>query len=163
MMLRSAELGGEGGADSLAIAYIRRTAHDKLAAGLRLSLAVVFLMTGAMKLLVPMLADAWLGQLMAARIPFHTIARWAVPFLEIAIGLALAVGFFVRVAGLVVIGIMVVATYVHLVVDDPSLFPLQPSAPVIPLVVIAVSAFLMWKGAGAWSLDLRAARINSTG
>jgi uncharacterized membrane protein YphA (DoxX/SURF4 family) len=134
-----------------------------LAAGLRLSLALVFLMTGAMKLLVPMLADAWSGQLMAARIPFHTIARWGVPFLEIAIGLALGAGFFVRLAGLVVIGIMVVATYVHLVVDDPSLFPLQPSAPVIPLVVIAVSAFLIWKGAGAWSLDLRAVRVNRTG
>jgi uncharacterized membrane protein YphA (DoxX/SURF4 family) len=78
-----------------------------------------------------------------------------VPFLEIAVGLALGVGFVVRLAGLVVIGIMIVATYVHIVVDDPSLFPLQPSAPVIPLVVIAVSAYLVWRGAGAWSLDLR--------
>jgi len=51
---------------------------------------------------------------------------------------------------------MVVATYVHVVVDDPSLFPLQPSAPVIPLVIIAMCAYLLWRGAGAWSLDLRA-------
>ncbi len=139
----------------MTIARIRRTSNSKLAAGLRLALAVLFLMTGAMKLLVPMLADAWSGQLMAAGIPLYTISRWSVPFLEIAVGLALGVGFVVRLAGLVVVGIMIVATYVHLVVHDPSLFPLQPSAPAIPLVVIAVSAYLVWRGAGAWSLDLR--------
>jgi uncharacterized membrane protein YphA (DoxX/SURF4 family) len=108
-----------------------------------------------MKLLVPMLADAWSGQLLAAGIPLYTISRWSVPFLEIVVGLALGVGFVVRLAGLVVVGIMLVATYVHLVVDDPSLFPLQPSAPIIPLIVIAAAAYLMWRGAGAWSLDLR--------
>ena len=139
----------------MTLARIRSTSDSKIAAGLRLALAVLFLMTGAMKLLVPMLADAWSGQLVAAGIPLYTISRWSVPFLEIAVGLALGVGFVVRLAGLVVIGIMIVATYVHIVVDDPSLFPLQPSAPVIPLVVIAVSAYLVWRGAGAWSLDLR--------
>ncbi len=138
----------------MTIARLRSTSNDKLAGGLRLALAVLFLMTGAMKLLVPMLADAWSGQLLAAEIPLYTISRWSVPFLEIAIGLALGAGFVVRLAG-VVVGIMITATYVHLVVDDPSLFPLQPSAPVIPLVVIAVSAYLIWCGAGAWSLDLR--------
>ncbi len=139
----------------MTLARIRSTSNNKLAAGLRLALAVLFLMTGAMKLLVPMLADAWSGQLVAANIPLYTISRWSVPFLEIAVGLALGVGFVVRLAGVVVIGIMIVATYVHLVVDDPSLFPLQPSAPVIPLVVIAVAAYVVWRGAGAWSLDLR--------
>jgi uncharacterized membrane protein YphA (DoxX/SURF4 family) len=137
------------------ITRIRRTSNSRLAAGLRLALAVLFLMTGAMKLLVPMLADAWSGQLLAAGIPLYTISRWSVPFLEIVVGLALGVGFVVRLAGLVVVGIMLVATYVHLVVDDPSLFPLQPSAPIIPLIVIAAAAYLMWRGAGAWSLDLR--------
>jgi putative oxidoreductase len=137
------------------LARIRSTSNNKLAVGLRLALAVLFVMTGAMKLLVPVLADAWSGQLLAAGIPLYTISRWGVPFLEIAVGVALGVGFLVRLAGLVVAGIMVVATYVHLVLDDPSLFPLQPSEPVIPLVVIAVVAYLMWRGAGAWSLDLR--------
>jgi uncharacterized membrane protein YphA (DoxX/SURF4 family) len=139
----------------MTITRIRRTSNSRLAAGLRLALAVLFLMTGAMKLLVPMLADAWSGQLLAAGIPLYTISRWSVPFLEIVVGLALGVGFVVRLAGLVVVGIMLVATYVHLVVDDPSLFPLQPSAPIIPLIVIAAAAYLMWRGAGAWSLDLR--------
>jgi uncharacterized membrane protein YphA (DoxX/SURF4 family) len=139
----------------MTITRIRRTSNSRLAAGLRLALAVLFLMTGAMKLLVPMLADAWSGQLLAAGIPLYTISRWSVPFLEIVVGLALGVGFVVRLAGLVVVGIMLVATYVHFVVDDPSLFPLQPSAPIIPLIVIAAAAYLKWRGAGAWSLDLR--------
>jgi len=143
----------------MTVARIRSTSNNKLAAGLRLALAVLFLMTGAMKLLVPMLAEAWSGQLVAANIPLYTISRWGVPFLEIGVGLALGVGFVVRLAGVVVVGIMLVATYVHLVVDDPSLFPLQPSAPIIPIGVIAVSAYLIWRGAGAWSLDLRTSQL----
>ena len=104
-------------------AYLQKTTDDKLAGSIRLLLALLFLMTGAMKLLVPVLWDAWSGQLLAANLPFYTITRWSVPFLEIILGLLLAVGFFVRPAVVVVMGIMVAATYVHVVVDDPSLFP----------------------------------------
>jgi uncharacterized membrane protein YphA (DoxX/SURF4 family) len=135
---------------------IRTTTDNKLAGSIRILLAVLFLMTGAMKLLIPMLAEAWSGQLLAANIPLHTVSRWTVPFLEIAIGAVLALGAFVRPAVVVVMGIMVVATYVHLVVDDPALFPLQPSEPIIPLMVIVLSVYVLWRGAGAWSLDLRA-------
>ncbi len=138
--------------------YIRKTSDDKLAGAIRLLLGILFLMTGAMKLLVPMLADAWSGQLLAADLPFHTLTRWTVPFLEILLGFALSLGTFARLAVIVVMAIMVVATYVHLVVGDPSLFPLQPSAPIIPLAVIALGTYVLWRGAGAWSLDLRASR-----
>jgi len=100
----------EGNTNSMTVARIRRTTNSKVTAGLRLALALLFLMTGAMKLLVPMLADAWSGQLMAARIPLYPIARWGVPLLEIALGLALGVGFLVRLAGVVAVGIMLVAT-----------------------------------------------------
>lgn len=135
---------------------LRRTSEDKLAGIVRLALALLFLMAGAMKLLIPMLADAWSGQLLAANLPFYSITRWAVPFLEVFLGVALAVGLFARPAVVVVIGIMVVATYVHVAVEDLPLFPLQPSEPIIPLIVIAMSAYILWRGAGAWSLDLRA-------
>ncbi len=137
---------------------IRRTSDSKRAGSIRILLALLFLMTGAMKLLIPVLAEAWSGQLLAANIPLHIVSRWTVPFLEMALGAVLMVGLFVRPAALVVIGIMVVATYVHLVVDDPSLFPLQPSEPIIPLIVIVISVYVLWRGAGAWSLDLRATR-----
>ena len=72
------------------------------------------------------------------------------------VGVMLLAGALARVASLLAIGIMIPATYVHVVVDDPSLFPLQPSEPVVPLTVIAMSAYVLWKGAGSWSLDLKA-------
>jgi uncharacterized membrane protein YphA (DoxX/SURF4 family) len=111
-----------------------------------------------MKLFVPQLAKAWSGQLLAAHIPFYEISLWSVPFLELLLGLILAVGFFARPAVVVVIGIMIVATYVHSVVDNPSLFPLQPKEPIIPIIVIVMSIFILWRGAGAWSMDWKARR-----
>jgi len=137
---------------------IRKTSNDRLAGTIRLFLGVMFLMAGAMKLLVPVLADAWAGQLVAAEIPFYALSRWSVPFVEMAVGAALVVGFFVRPMIVVIMGIMLVATYVHLVADDPGLFPLQPSAPVIPAIVIVLGLFLLWRGGGAWSKDLKATK-----
>ncbi len=137
---------------------VRKTSPDKLAGTIRLLLGLLFLMTGAMKLVVPVLAEAWSGQLLAAGLPFYSLTRWMVPFLEMFLGVALLLGAFARVAVLVVTCIMVVATYVHLVVDDPLLFPLQPSEPIIPIVVIAASGYILWRGAGGWSLDLVATR-----
>ena len=66
----------------------------------------------------------------------------------------LTAGFFSRVGSLVVIMMMIVATYVHLAVNDPSLFPLQPEKPIIPLVLIGVAATIFLRGGGAWTLDL---------
>lgn len=134
---------------------IRKTTHNKLAGNIRLFLGVLFLMTGVMKLLVPMLAQAWSGQLLAAKLPLYTLSVWTVPFLEIVLGVMLLIGIFTRVAVVIVIGIMAVATYVHVVVADPSLFPLQPNEPIIPLIVIVLSIYLIWRGAGAWSKDLK--------
>jgi uncharacterized membrane protein YphA (DoxX/SURF4 family) len=74
---------------------IRKTSDNKLAGSIRILLAVLFLMTGAMKLRMPMLAEAWSGQLLAAN---------------------------------------------------------------IPLIVIVIIAYVLCRGAGAWSMDLRATR-----
>lgn len=137
---------------------IRGTSDDRLTGGLRILLGLLFVMTGAMKLVVPLLAEAWSGQLLAAGLPLYEVNVRLVPFVEIAVGAVLLVGAYTRIACVVVIGIMIVATYVHIVVDDPTLFPLQPSEPVIPLVVIAIAAYLVWKGGGAGSLDLKAMR-----
>ncbi len=135
---------------------IRNTSDDKVAGVVRLLLAMIFVMTGVMKLVVPVLAEAWSGQLLAANLPLYSLTRWTVPFVEIAVGVALTVGVHARLASVTVVGIMVPATYVHLVVDDPTLFPLQPSEPVVPIMVLLMSAYLVWRGAGAWSADLRA-------
>ena len=119
----------------------------------RISLGVMFLSAGALKLLVPMLWDAWSGQLTQAKIPFFRFNLWFVPINEIVIGLLLIAGLLSRFAAVAVIVMMVVATYVHSVVNDPSLFPLQPDAPVIPIVVLILSGYVLWRGGGAWSLD----------
>ncbi len=135
---------------------IRRTSPDRIAAGVRILLGALFVMTGAMKLVVPMLGAAWAGQLAAANIPLPEVNRWVVPFIEMGVGAALLIGFYTRIATLLVLNIMVVATYVHLVVHDPALFPLQPAEPIIPVVVMILSVYVLVKGGGSRSLDLRA-------
>ena len=135
---------------------IRRTRDDRVAAWIRIGLGILFVMTGVMKLAVPTLGAAFAGQLAAANIPFQDLNRWAVPFIEIAVGGALLIGFYTRVATLLVFNIMIVGTYVHLVVDDPSLFPLQPEEPIIPAVVMILSVYLLLRGGGSGSSDLKA-------
>lgn len=136
----------------MALHSIRETSSNKLAGSIRGLLALLFLCAGVVKLLH---LDVWSDQLLAANIPMVAIVRWTVPFLEMALGVALAVGLFVRPAAVMIIGIMVVATYVHIVVEDPAFFPLQPHQPIVPLVVMVLSSYLLWHGAGAWSLDLK--------
>jgi putative oxidoreductase len=135
---------------------LRRTRPEKPVGIARLTLGVLFMITGGMKLLVPGLAQAWAGQLVAAQLPLYELTRWSVPFLEVGLGIVLLLGLFARVAAVLVLAIMAVATYVHLVVADPALFPLQPTLPVVPLAVMALGAYLLWRGAGSWSLDLKA-------
>jgi uncharacterized membrane protein YphA (DoxX/SURF4 family) len=113
-------------------------------------------MTGVMKLAVPSLGAAFAGQLAAANIPFQDLNRWVVPFLEIGIGGAMLIGFHTRIATLLIFNIMIVGTYVHVVVNDPSLFPLQPEEPIIPAVVMILSAYVLLKGGGSRSADLKA-------
>ena len=134
---------------------IRRTREDRVAAWIRIALGVLFVMTGVMKLVVPSLGEAFAGQLAGANIPLQELNRWVVPFIEVGVGGALLVGFYTRIATLLVFNIMIVGTYVHLVVDDPSLFPLQPEEPIIPVVVMILSAYVLLRGGGSGSSDLR--------
>lgn len=134
----------------------RGTSNDKLAGVLRLLLAVTFFMAGILKIVVPFLGAAFSGQLIAAEIPFYKLTLYSVPILELAIGITLAVGYHTRLSSFIGLVILVAATWVHLLVEDPSLFPLQPVEPVGPLVMIAMTLYLLWRGGGAWSLDLRA-------
>ncbi len=134
---------------------IRGTRDDRAAAGIRIMLGVIFVMAGVMKLTVPALGAAFAGQLAASSIPFQELNRWVVPLIEIGVGGALLIGFYVRIATLLVFNIMIVATYTHLVVDDPTLFPLQPEAPIVPAVVMVLSVYLLLRGGGSGSADLK--------
>ena len=137
---------------------LRSTTDDRVGAGIRIALAILFVMTGVMKVAVPILGAAFAGQLAAANIPFQELNRTVIPFMEIGIGGALVVGFHARIATMLVVNMMFVATYVHLVVNDASLFPLQPEEPIIPAVVLVMSAYVLVRGAGTGSLDLKATR-----
>ena len=135
---------------------IRRTRDDRAAQWIRIGLGILFVMTGVMKLVVPTLGAAFAAQLAVANIPLQDLNRWVLPFVEIGVGGALLIGFYTRIATLLVFNIMIVATYVHLLADDPSLFPLQPEEPIIPAVVMILSVYVLLRGGGSGSLDLRA-------
>lgn len=134
---------------------IRTTRTDGAARIIRTALGIMFVMAGIMKLVVPMLAEAFSGQLAAANIPLLQFNELAIPFIEIGVGAALLRGYYTRIAALLVMDIMVVAIFVHLAADDPSLFPLQPSAPIIPIVVLLLSLYILTRGGGTGSLDLK--------
>ena len=138
-----------------ALIKLRQTRTSNSAAAIRILVGLLFLSTGVMKFAVPELRAAFSGQLTAAGIPFHSLNMWVVPTSEIGVGILFILGFLSRLASLYGIVTMAVATYVHLVVDDPTLFPLQPEEPIIPTIIIALCLYLLWIGSGSWSLDLR--------
>lgn len=119
----------------------------------RIVVGALMAMTGVMKVVVPHLREAFRRQLRLAKLPFQQPTFVLLPFAEIVVGTALVLGVLTRPAALVVVLMMLGATYVHLVVDDPSVFPLQPEAPIIPIAVMALAVFVLIGGAGAWSLS----------
>jgi uncharacterized membrane protein YphA (DoxX/SURF4 family) len=134
---------------------LRKTDDNKLAAVVRGLLGVVFFMVGILKVVVPSLGEAFSGQLIAAEIPLYAVSLYTVPVVEMVLGVTLLFGIHTRLSAAIAAVIMIVAAYVHVVADDPSLFPLQPVEPIGPLVLLAMLAYLLWKGGGAWSMYLR--------
>jgi len=57
---------------------------------------------------------------------------------------------------------MFVAIYVHIIVEDASLFPLQPKLPILPIILLIKAIILLRYGAGSWSDDLRWSKKNQT-
>ncbi len=133
---------------------LRKTSRDKLAVVLRILLGFVFFMAGILKVVVPYLGEAFSGQLVAANIPLYGLVLHAVPVVEMVLGITLLFGLHTRLSAAIAAIIMVAATYVHIVADDPSLFPLQPIEPVGPLMLLVMLSYLLWKGGGTWSIDL---------
>ncbi len=118
----------------------------------RIFIGALILMSGVMKFTVPVLRSAWSRQLKLARLPFYELTFWLLPVAELVVGALLILGVLTRPAAAVVLLMMLGATYVHVVVDDPSVFPLQPNAPIIPLIMIGLTVFVLVGGAGAWSV-----------
>jgi len=134
---------------------LRNTSRDRVGGVLRILVGLVFIMAGILKVLVPSLGQAFSGQLEAAGIPMHGLVLYTFPIVEMVLGILLLVGLHARISAALAAVSMAVATYVHIVIDDPSLFPLQPVEPIGPLVFLAMLIYTVIRGAGAWSIDLR--------
>lgn len=117
-------------------------------------LGVVFVTTGLMKLTLPTFGTAWSIQLTDAGIPLHSFNYWFVPIFEFLLGTSLLVGFYARLGALMTFPVMLVATYVHLSVDNPAAFPAQPQEPYAPVVMMIMALVIVVKGGGSWSRDL---------
>lgn len=113
--------------------------------GVRAFVGGLVLSSGVMKLVVPRLRSAWGAQLEQANLPFREMTFQAFPVVEIGVGAALMVGRVPKAGAAIVLSMMVGATFVHVVVDDPDVFPLQPKAPVIPLGVIGLTLYILAK------------------
>ena len=143
----------------LTLNTLRSTKADVFLGIVRIALGMMFFSTGIMKYTIPMLWEAWSGQLTQANIPFYTLNVYMVPIIEMTIGVLLLIGYYSRISALIVLPLMAVATYVHLIVGDPTLFPLQPDEPIIPIVAILMAGYVIWRGGGSWSKDLKFSKL----
>ena len=135
---------------------ILATKKDKRLGVIRIMLGAQFLATAIMKNFEPFSGN-WDAQLTQANIPFYTFSLWLGPIVEMVAGLLLILGFLSRIGGLIGVAFMIVATYAHLVVD-PNFLPFGNVTSfhvLAPLMGLAGSAYVLWRGGGAWSADLR--------
>lgn len=144
----------------LTLNTLRSTKAGDILGITRIALGIMFISTGIMKYTFPMLWEAWSGQLTQANIPFYTLNLYMVPIIEMTIGVFLLIGYHSKISALIVFPLMIVAIYVHLIVGDPSVFPLQPDEPIIPIVALIMATYILWQGGGSWSKDLEAHQNN---
>ena len=134
---------------------LRQTFPNKFIGIIRLMLGIIFIMTGSMKLFLADYGTAWSIQLIEAEIPFYAFNYWFVPVFEVILGIVLFLGYYSRIGALMVLPIMLVAIYVHLTVSNPGAFPSQPQEPYMPIAIIIMAFFVMKKGGGNWSMDMK--------
>lgn len=94
----------------------------------------------------------------AAGLPLPSLLAPVAVAFEIVAGVSLLVGAWARLGlgALLAIPTMAVAAYAHLAID---IWPNSGGEPplALPLSVLACAAYVLWRGAGRWSLDARAA------
>ncbi len=83
-----------------------------------------------------------------AGIPLPGLNAVVAPVFGLLAGLMLLSGGLARVGGVIAIGTMSAAVYTHLVHDWTDEPPVA-----LPIVVMLAAAVVVWKGAGAWSVD----------
>ena len=90
----------------------------------------------------------------AANLPAAALLSPVAVAVEIVAGALLLLGLYARLGALLAIPAMAVAVYAHIAIDVwPNAGGEPPIA--LPLVVLACAAYVLVRGAGAWSLDRR--------
>lgn len=112
----------------------------------------------------------------AAGLPMPEVMAIVAPLAQLVAGLMLLSGAFARIGALIAIGTMAGAIVTHVRIPDDA-WPIQTTdaavgplpEPVfmmyIALVILAFSVVVLWRGAGAMSLDERSSKgsTNATG
>ena len=130
---------------------LQHTSENRRDAILRIFGGVPLLLFGAMHLIDP---EPFRQMLEASGLPFVELNLIAAPLTEVAAGLLLISGYLARLGGLFGATTMIAAAYATVILarlgSGPEVPPLA-----LPVAVLAISAYVLWRGAGAWSLDLR--------
>ena len=138
----------------MALVNFPRTPESKKLAVLRITVGSFFILAGLAKLIVPEVANTFQEQLRYTGVPGRDFIPLVLPILEMTAGYFLLIGKFTRFWSFLAILLMVLAVYINLRIEDPALYLLQLSAPLIPSAMLAVCAVLLVIGAGTWSKDL---------
>ncbi|MFK7884650.1 MAG: DoxX family protein [Phycisphaerales bacterium] len=127
----------------------KRTIVPRLVAGLPLIGINAMHLTG-MAPLKPILEGA--------SIPMPGVNAIAGPVFGVIAGLLMLSGAFARIGAALAIGSMTVALYTHAVFDHANFEWADEPPIVLPIVVLLASVWVLWKGAGAWSVDGRGSK-----
>jgi putative oxidoreductase len=94
----------------------------------------------------------------AAGIPFAAVTSPVGVAFQVVGGALLLLGWHARIGGALGIPTMIGAIWAHLVIDVwPNGAENEPPL-VLPIAVLLAAAYVVWRGAGRWSLDHRATR-----
>ncbi len=137
---------------------IRSTSGHKHIMAFRLVAGAPLLMFGVMHFIDP---ASFRAILQATGIPMVEVNMIAAPLAEIVAGFMLLLGVFARIGGLLGIATMLPAIYATVVLAGtnesqlPAGLTQIPEVPPLPLpvIVLLASAYVLWRGAGAWSMD----------
>ena len=130
---------------------LRHTTEDRRVAILRIVGGVPLLLFGIMHLADP---EPFRQMLEVSGLPFVELNLIAAPLTEVAAGLLLISGYLARLSGIFAASTMIAAAYATVILARLGSGPEVPPM-ALPVAVLAISTYVLWRGAGAWSLALR--------
>ncbi len=135
---------------------IRTTEPSRHLLPLRLVAAAPLLGIGLAHVLVP---EAPMRPLVeAAGFPLAGVLAPLAVTAELVAGTLLLLGLWARIGAALAIPTMLGAVYTHVVVDVwPNVDAEEPPL-MLPIVVLLIAGYVLWRGAGRWSLDARHTR-----